>query len=515
MFDILFKNARILDGTGNPWFYGDVGVRAGQIAAVGKLDAAADTVIDVGEKFLAPGFIDAHIHTDVVLLADPIHEAGLRQGVTTHIIGQDGISFAPVSKATMEYMRAYFAAINTVPDIGWDWSSVTEYLDRFDGRVGANVAYLIPHGNLRLEAMGLANRRPTADELAHMQRLAGQAMQEGAVGFSTGLDYIPCPYADTEELIAIARAVALYGGVYVTHQRSYAPDSVAEATRESLHIGEEGSVAVHISHFNGRADVLLPLIDEGRQRGIDVTYDTYCYLASCTILAMSALPQWVQEGGPWETEGRLRQPEVRNRLRPWLDAPERRLAHLQLSYVPGHPDEEGLLIPDAAQRAGLSPADYVCDRLADTHVSVCALGYHAGLRTEADMVAIMQHPAHMVGSDGIFSGSRPHPRGYGCFARYLAYHTRERGDFTWEEAVRHMTSHAARRFHLTDRGQVHAGFAADLVVFDPDRIQDTATFENGAQFAEGVDHVLVNGTFALRDGEATGALAGRALRYRN
>ncbi|MFN8482015.1 MAG: D-aminoacylase [Anaerolineae bacterium] len=514
MFDILFKNARILDGTGNPWFYGDVGVRGDRIAAVGRLDASAAIVIDAREKFLAPGFIDAHIHTDVMLLADPIHAAGLRQGVTTHIIGQDGISFAPASPRSMDYMRAYFAAINTVPDIGWDWSSVAEYLDRFDRGVGANVAYLIPHGNLRIEAMGVDSRAPTPDELAHMQRLAAQAMREGAVGFSTGLDYIPCPYADTDELIAIARAVAPYGGVYVTHQRSYA-ERVVEATLESLRIGEEGSVGVHISHFNGRADVLLPLIDEGRRRGVDVTYDTYCYLASCTLLAMSALPQWAQAGGPWETEQRLRQPEIRAQLRPWLDAPERRLAHLQLSYVPGHPEEEGLLIPDAAARAGLTPADYVCERLADTHVSVCALGYHAGLRTEADMVAIMQHPAHMAGSDGIFSGSRPHPRGYGCFARYLAYHTRERGDFTWEEAVRHMTSHAARRFHLADRGQVHAGFAADLVLFDPDRIQDRATFENGAQYAEGVETVVINGQIALREGEPTGVLAGRALRRQN
>ncbi|MFN8471443.1 MAG: D-aminoacylase [Anaerolineae bacterium] len=511
MFDILLKNARILDGTGNPWFYGDVGVLGDKIVAVGKLDEPAATVIDAQERFLAPGFIDAHIHTDVVLLSDPVHEAGLRQGVTTHIIGQDGISFAPASRRTMEYMRAYFSAINTVPDIGWDWSSVTEYLERFDRRVGANVAYLIPHGNLRIEAMGLENRPPTPDELAHMQRLAVQGMQEGAVGFSTGLDYIPCPYADNDELIGIARAVAPYGGVYVTHQRSYA-DKVVEATLESLRVGEVGGVGVHISHFNGRADVLLPLIDEGRRRGVDVTYDTYCYLASCTILAMSALPQWVQEGGPWDTEQRLRQPEIREQLRPWLDAPERRLAHLQLSYVPGHPDEEGLMIPEAAARVGMTPAEYVCERLADTHVSVCALGYHAGLRTEADMVAIMQHPAHMAGSDGIFSGSRPHPRGYGCMARYLAYHTRERGDFTWEEAVRHMTSHAARRFHLTDRGQVHSGFAADLVVFDPDRIQDRATFENGAQYAEGVDHVIINGRLALRDGEPTGVLAGRALR---
>jgi N-acyl-D-amino-acid deacylase len=188
VYDLLFKNARILDGTGNPWFYGDVGVVGDRIAAVGKLDDKASQVIDVQEKFLAPGFIDAHVHSDVVLLSNPQHEAGLRQGITTHIIGQDGISLAPASPATMDYMRSYFGAINTIPDIGWNWSTVAEFLTRFDNTTAINVAYLIPHGNLRMEAMGLANRLPTRDETAHMQRLADQGMREGAIGFSTGLD---------------------------------------------------------------------------------------------------------------------------------------------------------------------------------------------------------------------------------------------------------------------------------------------------------------------------------------
>ncbi|MCW5853792.1 MAG: amidohydrolase family protein, partial [Anaerolineae bacterium] len=336
-YSLLFKNARVLDGTGNPWFYGDVGVVGDRIAAMGKLDGPAEQVIDVQEKFLAPGFIDAHVHSDVVLLADPQHEAGLRQGITTHIIGQDGISLAPASPATMDYMRSYFAAINTVPDIGWDWSSVAEFLARFDNRTAINVAYLIPHGNLRLEAMGLAHRLPTRDEMAHMQRLADQGMREGAIGYSTGLDYIPCPYSDTQELVDIAKAVAPYGGVYVTHMRSYG-DRVRDGVEETYTVGVEGGVPVHISHYNGAADLLLGLIDEGRARGVDVTYDTYCYLAGCTILAMVALPQWVQEGGVGSTVERIQQPEIREQLRGWIEAPERRLEYLQLAYVEGHPE---------------------------------------------------------------------------------------------------------------------------------------------------------------------------------
>ncbi|MSP13370.1 MAG: D-aminoacylase [Chloroflexi bacterium] len=515
MFDLLFKNARILDGTGNPWFWGDVAVKDDKIVAVGKLENLdAATTIDVKGKFLAPGFIDAHVHTDIPLLADPQFEACLRQGITTTIIGQDGISLAPASPATMEYMRAYFAAINTNPDIGWDWSTVAEFLSLYDNRVAINVAYLIPHGNLRMEAMGLANRLPSPAEMAHMQRLAAQGMREGAIGFSTGLDYIPCPYSDTQELVDIGKAVSPWNGVFVTHMRNYG-DKVAEAVEETLTVGREAKIPVHISHYNGRADILLPLIDDGRRRGIDVTYDTYCYLAGCTILAMVALPQWVQSDGPQVTVIRLRQPAVREKIREWIERPTNTkvgMQNLQLTNVPGHPEEEGMRVTAAAERAGLSTVDYICDRLAETKMEVCALAHHTGLRSEEDMVRIMQHPAHMAGSDGIYSGSKPHPRGFGTFARYLAYHTRQRGDYSWEEAVRHMTWHAARRFYLHDRGLIHEGFAADIVVFDPDRIQDKATYENGHQYAEGVEHVVVNGKLELQDGEVTGILAGKALR---
>jgi N-acyl-D-amino-acid deacylase len=347
--------------------------------------------------------------------------------------------------------------------------------------------------------------------MAFMQRLADQGMREGAIGFSTGLDYIPCPYADTQELVEIAKAVSPYGGVYVTHMRSYG-DRIKEAVEETYTIGVEGGVGVHISHYNGPADTLLGLIDDGRRRHIDVTYDTYCYLAGCTILAMVALPQWVQLGGVAPTVERLKQPDIREQLRDWIEAPERRMSYLQLAYVYGHPEEEGQRVTEAAVQAGLSTTDYVCNRLVETNMQVCAIAHHAGLRSEDDMRRILQHPAHMAGSDGIYSGGKPHPRGFGCFARYLAYHTREQGHYTWEEAVRHMTSHAARRYQLTDRGQIHQGFAADIVVFDPERIQDRATYADGSQFAEGVEHVVVNGKLELFNGGLTGTLAGRALR---
>lgn len=511
MLDLVVKNARILDGTGAAWFRGDVGIQDGRVAAVGPLDGAqAVTTIDAADKFVCPGLIDSHIHTDVNLLIDPQQEASLRQGVTTHIIGQDGISFAPASPPTMAYMRAYFGAINTIPDLDWNWSSVAEYRARVGRKTAVNAAYLVPHGNLRLEALGLEERAATPDELRTMQALAATGMQEGAIGFSTGLDYLPGAYGDTNELIEIARTVAEHGGIYVTHMRMNRL-GIVEAMREAFAISRESGIPVHISHLNGKAEIILPLLDEAQAEGIDFTFESYCYLASCTILAMHVLPEWVQAGGQEPTIGRLRDARVHEQLGEWFAIPGRGLDQLQLTNVPGHPDEEGLRVTEAAKRAGMDVTDFICERLVETQMQICAIGFQNTQRTEQDMVDLMRHPAHMAGSDGIFSGGRPHPRGYGCFARFLAHHTRERGDYDWAQAIWHLSGHAAQRFGLRDRGQIRQGFAADLVVFDPARIQDRATYENGNQYATGIEHVIVNGTLALTNGNVTGVYAGRML----
>jgi N-acyl-D-amino-acid deacylase len=511
MLDLLLKNARILDGTGAAWFRGDVGIQGAHIAGIGQLEAAqAATTIDAADKFVCPGFIDSHIHTDVNLLIDPQQEASLRQGVTTHIIGQDGISFAPASPPTMAYMRAYFGAINTIPDLDWNWSSVAEYRARLNQKIAVNAAYLVPHGNLRMEALGLEERVATPAELHQMQFLTAEGMREGAAGFSTGLDYLPGAYGDTNELIAIARTVAEHDGVYVTHMRMNRLGLEA-AMQEAFAISRASGIRLHISHLNGKAEIILPLLAQAQAEGIDFTFESYCYLASCTILAMHALPEWVQAGGPEPTMQRLRDPRVREQLREWFAMPARALDQLQLTYVPGHTDEEGMRLTEAAERAGMDVTNFICERLVETQMQICAIGFQNNLRTEQDMVDIMRHPAHMAGSDGVFSGGRPHPRGFGCFARFLAHHTRERGDYDWAQAIWHLSGHAAQRFGLKDRGQIREGFAADLVVFDPARIQDRATYENGKQYAMGIEHVIVNGKLELTDGTVTASYAGRVL----
>jgi N-acyl-D-amino-acid deacylase len=518
-FDLILKNGWVIDGTGGPPFRADLGVRETQIAALGNLGAAqAPKVLDVADRYVVPGFIDAHVHGDAVLLADPVHRPALKQGVTTYVIGQDGCSFAPASPATMDYMRRYTGGFNAnPPTLDYAWRSVADYLERFDGRTALNVAYLIPNGNLRIEVMGLDPRPATADEVRAMQDLVRRGMDEGAVGLSTGLDYIPSRYADAREIAALCEAIIDDGGVYVTHMRGYGPNA-AVGMREVVEICKSSGVAGHVSHYNGPADLLLPLMDQGRASGLDLTFDTYPYLAGSTILGMVALPPWVQEGGVDATVARLGDPPTRARLNAeWFSTTTPYPLDTTTISMVANPEwrwAEGMTVVEAAGKGGYAPGDFVCEILRASGMIVGIVGFRAGERTEADVRAILRHPAHMAGSDGIFCGGYPHPRGWGAFARYLGYHTRKLGDYTWAEAVTHLAAHAARRFRLHDRGLLRPGFAADVAVFDPAAVTDRSTYAAGRTEAEGVDHVLVNGTLVLESGEPTGATPGRALRRR-
>ncbi len=516
-FDVLIRGGWVIDGSGGPPARADVAVLDAVVADVGRLEGArADRVIDATGLYITPGFIDAHVHGDLMLLADPVHEAALKQGVTTYILGQDGSAFAPGSAATIEYMRRYTAGFNgNPPEVVADWTTVAGYLARFDRTTALNVAYLIPNGNLRLEVIGHDPRPATDAELKAMQRLVREGMEAGAVGLSTGLDYIPSRYADAREIAALCEAIVPDDGVYVTHMRGYgheAPVGMAEV----YDIVERSGVAAHISHYNGFASTLLPLIDQGRARGMDLTFDTYPYMVGNTILGMVTLPTWVQEGGIEPTLERLADRSVRRRLdAEWFTQPlPHPLEGITLAMV-SHPEgrwAEGLPLLEAARQAGQSPCDFICDLLLASGLAVGVRALRAGDRTEADVRAILRHPAHMAGSDGIFLGGAPHPRGWGSFARYLGYHTRELGDYDWATAVTHLATHAARRYRLTDRGLLRPGYAADIAVFDPETISDRSTYANGRVTAVGMKHVLVNGVLALTDGEVTGATPGRALR---
>ena len=515
MFDLLIRNGRVVDGSGLPWFHADIGITGDRVVAVGPLGKAnAKTVIDAAGKVVCPGFIDAHVHGDLALFADPYHEAAVRQGVTTHILGQDGVAFAPGSAATQQYMRDYTAGFNgNFPTPGKQWHGVAEYLAQFDGACAINACTLIPNGNVRMEAMGLDPRRPTADELKEMRRLVREGMEQGAVGLSSGLDYVPSLYADEDELAALCEEIAPFGGVYVTHMRGYNAAKAPPALQEVFNIGRRAGCGVHVSHFNCLADQTIPLLAAARASGVDVTFDLYCYLYGSTIVAMLTLPPEVLHGGIAATVERLRDPAVRASLEPAFADPRFPIETIRLASIPSteyrHLEGAGLIA--AAGGAGKSLVDFVCDLLIATNLAAGCVIRHFVQRQDADVVALLKHPLMMAGSDGIYVGGRPHPRGTGCFARYLGHHVRA-GDWTLEEAVMKCAHHAARRFGLADRGLLRPGFAADVVVFDPAAIADRSTYDDGKALAVGVDYVLVNGVPVLLHGERTAALPGRGLR---
>lgn len=523
MFDYLLRGGRVVDGTGLPWFTADIGIQADCIAAIGQLaDASARVVLDVTGLVVAPGFVDVHVHGDLALFVDPLHEPAIRQGVTTYVLGQDGVAFAPASEATQRYMRRYTAGFNgNFPTPDRQWRSVAEFLEQFERRSALNVCTLVPNGNLRMEVMGLESRHPTFEELQQMQRLLQEAMEQGAVGLSSGLDYIPSLYADVVELSALCQVLGKTGGVYVTHMRGYTPEKAPAALEEVFAIGRSASCPVHVSHFNCLADQTLPLLEQSRRQGIDITFDLYCYLYGSTIVAMLTLPPEILQGGIDAATERLRHPSIRERLEAEFAHPRFPIDTIRLSSVP-HPDwqgYEGMLLVEACQQAyGLQSAptlrqlvDFTCDMLIATDLAAGCIIRHFNARQELDILTLMRSPLMMAGSDGIFIGSRPHPRGCGCFARYIGHHVRQR-HWSLEEAVQKCAWHGARRFGLVRRGQLREGWFADVAVFDPETLIDRATYENGTALATGMQHVFVNGQPVLLHGQRTTATPGRALR---
>ena len=526
MLDLLVRGGRVIDGAGNPWYRADVGVADGRIAAVGRLggERAART-IDAHGLFVCPGFVDMHTHSDLRILVDPPHEAKVCQGVTLEVLGQDGLSYAPVTNDVLEELRNQLAGWNgDPPGFDWSWRTVGEYLDRLDRGIAVNAAYLVPHGTLRMIAMGLDDRPPTEDELGRMKSLLAEGLAQGAVGLSTGLTYAPAMFADDDELVALCQVVAQYGGFYCPHHRNYGSHAI-EAYAACLEIARRSGCALHLAHAHlgfevnkGRAPELLTMIDAARSEGIEVTLDTYPYLAGSTYLH-GYLPGWVHAGGPAAILERLRDPDLRERLRVEMEVEGSDGHHgvpidWSLTVIAGTRNPErahlvGKSIAEAAADTGKRPIDFCCDLLVADELGVSVLS-HIG--NEENVRTIMTHPAHTAGSDGILVGDRPHPRSYGTFPRYFAVYVRELGILSWEQAVRKMTSLPCQRLGFPDRGLLRPGMAADIVCLDPERVRDTATYEEPRQLPEGIPYVVVNGQVVVDDGRHTGELAGRSLR---
>jgi len=531
----IYRGATVVDGTGSPRQVADVAVEGARIVAVLPGGADSDALelpegaveVDATGLVLAPGFIDMHAHSDLAVLTGAAHDAKIRQGVTTEVLGQDGLGYAPLDDATAAVIPAQIAGWNGLPAVA-PWRTMDDLLAAIDEAAVANAAVLVPQGNLRMIVVGHENRPATSDEIAAMAEMLGAALDAGAFGMSSGLTYTPGMYADVAELEALCRVVAERGGYWAPHTRSYGRGAL-DAYREALDIGRRTGCPVHLTHATmnftpnrGRADELLALIDEAIADGVDVTLDTYPYLPGATTLAALLPSRLAATGDLLRTLSAL-DADGREAVRVELEeigcdgfhGERADWTQIQISGTanPALADLVGRTVAEIAADTGRRAVDVVLDTvIADGG----ATGILMHIGDEDNVRAIMRHPQHAGGSDGILIGARPHPRGRGTFPRYLGHYVRELGILTLEEAVRHLAGTPARRLGLdrgdAPRGIIRAGAVADLVLFDPDLIAAGATFDDPLATPQGIVEVLVSGVAVLTDGEPTGATPGRALR---
>jgi N-acyl-D-amino-acid deacylase len=533
-FEILVDGGMIVDGTGAAGFGGAVGIDRDVQGGTARLTvlrdpdaiqdarALAHAVIDATGKVVAPGFVDLHSHSGLMILAEPRHEPKVRQGVTTEVVGVDGLSYAPISADHLAELVEMNAGLDGWPDIELGWETVPEYLDRFDRGMGVNVAFLVGNSALRLGTTGWDEVEASRADQASMAAMLREAMQDGAYGLSSGLDYPPGSYATTEELANLASEAAKLGGFYHTHVRYTLGDRFLDPFREAIDIGRRGSAPAHITHFYHRAtfpgspEAMLRLVDDARAEGLDVTFDAYPYEWASTRLLIT-VPPWVQAGGPVPTKERLADPAVRARIRGELEARgvlyagAGGIADIRLGYFarPEHLRFEGRTLGDVGRELGGELVDVLCDLLLaeGLRLNQVTPGPHTdGIRR------FYRHDAAMVGTDSTFVGAKPSPRSYGSYPRILGQFVRDEALLSLEAAVAKMTSMPAARLGLKDRGRIADGWVADLVVFDPATVRANATYDEPRRFPDGIDHVLVNGIPVVADGEHTGATPGRALR---
>jgi N-acyl-D-amino-acid deacylase len=543
--DLVLANGRILDGCGNPWFWGDLAIQQGRIVEIAPLGTLQEKqTIDVAGRFVSPGFIDIHTHSDLSILVNRLAESAVRQGVTTQLIGNCGMSPAPVEEAHLAEIQRQWGPISEQPEVGWEWRTFRQYLHMLHkGGLGINIASLAGHGALRLAAMGLDEGKPTEAELRQMKALLAEAMQTGAFGMSTGLVYPPGCYASTDEIISLCQVVAEHHGMYASHIRGER-ETILEAVSEAIHIGREAGVPVQISHnapkFGAPCDASanLRLVEEARAQGQDVTVDNDVHTDLAPALT-GGLPQPIQDLSAGEIAALLQDPgrrlEIRNEI--VLDqkpafGPVGLLKHGQwqritLLHAPHSPELIGKTIQTIAAERKQDPFDTYFDLIVENGHEVEAIFDYID---ETNIRLLLQHPDVMISSDGevlapygFLNDPAPYsPCSYGEFPGVLERYVRDEPVLTLQEAIRKMTSFPAQRMGLRDRGVIRQGAWADIVVFDLERIHDRATnlfphsypFENYPhQYPEGIDYVFVNGVLVVNGEQHTGALPGEVLRH--
>jgi N-acyl-D-amino-acid deacylase len=529
-FDVVIVNGHIIDGTGSPWYSGDVGIRAGKIAAIGNLgDTQRNRTIDAHGMVVAPGFIDMLGQSELTILVDPRLPSKIYQGITTEITGEGG-SAAPLSEALIRADQAGYDHYHITPD----WRTFQQFFSRLEKQgMGINLASYVGATQVRRMVLGDDDKQPTPVQLDQMKALVRQAMREGAVGLSTSIEYAPAPYAKTEELIALASEAGKFGGIYATHMRNEG-DAILPAIDEALRIGRQGRLPVEIWHIKvagkanwGRMPEVVAKINAARAQGMDVTADTYAYTAWANSFS-AFVPPWAHDGGDAKLIERLKDPAMRARIRKDMMTPSTDWDN-EWQEISGPEDIligvvqnpkllplQGKTLAEVAKMQYKDPIDALFDLLiedgAGTGVAVFGM-------SEPDIVLALQQPWVSFDNDssgaspeGILGQEHPHPRAYGTFPRILRKYVREEKKLTLEDAIRKCSALAAQRMRLTDRGVLKAGMWADIAIFDPATVHDLATFENPNQLSQGMEYVLVNGVAVIDQGKLTGALPGKVLR---
>ncbi len=527
MLDLLIKNGKIIDGCGNPWFYGEIGIEGDRIAQIRpRINDPAIRVIDASGFIISPGFIDTHTHSDLRVFKYPEEDSKLMQGITTALIGQDGLSVAPLDDNNKGPMMMRVAGLLGTYLKEWNWNSMAEFLSALEALPpGTNTMMLVPHGAIRAMVVGWDNRPATSDELQRMKRVLEQALEEGACGFSTGLIYPPGMYASHQELVELCKITAKYGRFFVVHMRNEG-DKLLDSIQEVIEICLEAGCPLHISHLKvsgkrnwGKAEAALYLLEEARARGLEVTFDQYPYIAGSTMLD-AVIPPRFHAGGSAKLLERLKDPAIREEIRQVQEDIKLEnwdnfvnsvgWENIIVSAVQSEANRfiEGKSVAEIAREWNKSPLDAVAELLIAENNAVTMLLFYG---CEEDVREIMKSEYMMLCTDGIVGG-KPHPRVYGSYPRFLGKYVREEKVLSLPQAIRKVTSFPAQRLRLKDRGIIREGMKADITIFNPDTIIDTGTYQNPNQYPIGIQYVLVNGQIAVENGKLSSRRAGKVLR---
>ena len=525
MFDLLIKEGNIVDGTGNPRYKSDIGILGDKIVFIGNSDdKESKETINAKGLIVSPGFIDTHTHHDGVLLNDPQHASSLRQGVTTEILGQDGLSYAPLSSENYKIQRRYLGGILGTPPDNLDMSTIESFRSHYHKKVSINTAYPVSHGALRMETVGFYDKPLTGKNLDYAKNLLEDGLNQGSVGLATGMSYHPNAWSTTEELIELCKVVQKYDGVYITHlrdvntERGFGGGGVPEA----LEIGRKSGVKVHFSHTRtsaenaGKVSEVLELIDKAKSEGVECTLELYPYPTGSSFL-LSSLPSWAHEGGPDDILIRLNDLDSRKKIIESLkNNTKRQMESVLLSYLPNNPELEGMTVAELSEIRNISMGDLICDLLIEQDLQVGfwqvpPQSISTWRQISKDAMDFISREDYMIGSDSIHIGSVPHPRAYGTFPRFIGRLRRQFKVISLEKMIQRVSNNPANTFNLSKRGLIKKGNFADIVIFDEDKMIDTATYDDPKQYPLGIPYVVVNGIVAVDKEVCTGRFAGYAV----